>query len=381
MKGKIVNIFWGIILILVSGILLAQTLGYIDFEILSNQTWVLVFAIASAAFFLSYFLNGVRRWGWLFPAFIFAALALTMWMAIRDMEGSFIGVPILASIALPFYIGFALNRKRWGLLIPAFVLTVITLVALMADTVRGEWLGALVLFSIGLPFLVVYLVNRQRRWALIPAFILIVLAVITLIPIIAVGEWIGALVLYAIALPFLGIYLFDRSKRWALIPTAALAFIGTIPLLSAITSEDVTGAAIMFLFALPFFVVYFWSKNHWWALIPAGVFASIGLVVVLSILIPEPQNVYAGVFNGVLFLGWAVTFGILWLRRKSQPTDWAKYPAVGLLVAAILAFILGERFQDFLPATIMLVIGVMLLLVAFLRRKPVEEQPKPEDKI
>jgi hypothetical protein len=105
MKGKIINIFWGIVLILISGLLLAQTLGYIEFELFSTQAWILVFGVASAAFFLSYFLNGVRKWGWLFPAFIFAALALTIWMATNDMDGSFLGMPILASIALPFYVG------------------------------------------------------------------------------------------------------------------------------------------------------------------------------------------------------------------------------------------------------------------------------------
>jgi hypothetical protein len=380
MKGKIINIFWGIVLILVSGVLLAQALGYIDFETLTKQVWVLAFAVASAAFFLSYFLNGVRKWGWLFPAFICAALALTIWMATSDMVGSFLGVPILASVALPFYVGFAVDRKRWGLLIPAFIMTVLAIVTLIADSARGECIAALVQFSIGLPFLVVYLVNREKRWALIPGFIMCVLALITLLSSFAAGEWIGALVLYAIGLPFLVIYLTDRSKRWALIPAAILGIVGTIPLLAALTSGDLTGAAVMFLFALPFFVIYFWSKNNWWALIPAGIFASIGLVVVLSLLFPNQEDAFSGIFSGALLLGFAVTFGILWLRRKTQPTDWAKYPAAGLLAAAVLAAILGKRFQDFWPATIMLVIGVVLLLTTFIKKKPAADKPVSEDK-
>lgn len=380
MKEKIVNIFWGVVLIMVSGVLLAQALGYIDFDLLSNQVWVLIFAVASAAFFLSYFLNGVRKWGWLFPAFICAALALTTWMALSNMDGSFLGAPIMAAIALPFYVGFAMERQRWGLLIPAFVLTVLSFVTLIADSARGEWIGALVQFSIGLPFLVAYLLNSKRRWALIPAFILIVLAVITLLSGFAAGEWIGALVLYAIGLPFLVIYLADRSKRWALIPAVILAIVGTIPLLSALTGGDLTGAVVMFLFALPFFVIYFWSKNNWWALIPAGVFTSIGLVVVLSMLILNQDNALSGVFSGVLFLGFAVTFGILWLRRKTQPTDWAKYPAAGLLAAAVLALFLGTRFQEFWPAIIMLVIGVALLMTALGKKKPSADKPASDDK-
>lgn len=379
MKEKIVNIFWGVVLIIVSGVLLAQALGYIDFDLLSDQIWILIFAVASAAFFLSYFLNGVRKWGWLFPAFICAALALTIWMALSNMEGSFLGAPILAAIALPFYVGFAFDTKRWGLLIPAFVLTILSFVTLIADSARGEWIGALVQFSIGLPFLVAYLLNRKRRWALIPAFILIVLAVITLLSGSVAGEWIGALVLYAIGLPFLVIYLADRSKRWALIPAVILGILGTITLLTTLTSGDLTGAVVMFLFALPFFVVYFWSKDNWWALIPAGILASIGLVILVTLLLPNQEDSLAGVLNAVPYLGFGITFGVLWLRRKTQPTDWAKYPAVGLLAAAVLALILGNRFQDFWPAIILLAVGVILLL-STLKKKPAADKPASDDK-
>ena len=378
MKGKISNIFWGIVLILVSGALLAQALGYIDFEDLSDQVWTLVFAGASLLFFLSYFLNGVKNWGWLFPAFIFAGLALTIWLATNDFDGSYLGAPILAAIAIPFYVGFAVERKSWGLLIPAFVLTVISLITIIADTAPGEWIGAIVLLSIGLPFLVVFILDRNKRWALIPATILIVLSIVTLVSTFAAGEWIGALVLYAVGLIFLGIFLFDHSKRWALVPAAVLAVVGTIPLIAAFTGGDLTGTVVMFLFALPFFVIYFWSKNNWWALIPGGVFASIGLVVLLSMLLPKMDKIWEGFFGGIFFLGLTATFAVLWLRRKTQPTDWAKYPAAGLLAAAVLAFILGNRFDDFWPAAVLLVVGVMLLLTAF--RKRAENKPVPEEK-
>ncbi len=254
----------------------------------------MVFAGASLLFFLSYFLNGVKNWGWLFPAFIFAGLALTIWLATNDFEGSYLGAPILAAIAIPFYVGFAVERKSWGLLIPAFVLTVLSLITIIADTAPGEWIGAIVLLSVGLPFLVAYLLDRNKRWALIPATILIVLSIVTLVSTFAAGEWIGALVLYAIGLIFLGIFLFDHSKRWALIPAAVLAVVGTIPLIAAFTGGDLTGTVVMFLFALPFLVIYFWSKNNWWALIPGGVFASIGLVVLLSMLLPKMDKIWEG---------------------------------------------------------------------------------------
>jgi hypothetical protein len=376
MKNKVLNIFWGIVLILMGGLVLAERLDWIDFRLFSDNFWAVVFAIASAFFFLSYFLSGVQRWGWLFPAFIFAALAFTLWMAIADLDGSFLGAPILAAVALPFYVGFALDRSRWGLLIPAWVMTVLTVITLFADRAAGEWIGALFLFSVGLPFLIAYLRDRSRKWALIPAWIMIVLAAITLLANLVSGEWIGGLFMYAVALPFLVVYLRDRSKKWALIPAGVIAAVGTIPLLVAVFGDnDAVAVGVMLLFALPFFVTYFWSKANWWALIPAGVFASIAVIVLLTLFIPENQPLLQGLASGTFFLGLGLTFGVLWLRRATQPTDWAKYPAVGLLTAAVVAFVLGRNFESFW-AIGLIAVGIMLVVASLL---PKREQ-EPSDK-
>jgi peptidoglycan/LPS O-acetylase OafA/YrhL len=72
------SLFWGIALILLSAALLADRLGYIDFAKISDNAWVFITGGAAILFLLSYFLNGVKRWGWLFPAFGFAALSLTV---------------------------------------------------------------------------------------------------------------------------------------------------------------------------------------------------------------------------------------------------------------------------------------------------------------
>ena len=392
MKDKIVSIFWGIVLLAFAGVLLADALHVIELDLLSDQIWVVVFGVLSAFFFVTYLVNGLKHWGWLFPAFILAALAVTVEMALIGMDGAFLGTPILAGIALPFFVGWLLERKNWGLLFPALILTASALVTLFADTRNGAWVGGLVPVAVALPFFVTFLMDRTRRWALIPGFILLISGLITMVSNIVSGEWVGALVLYAIALPFLVVYLLDRKKRWALIPAIVLAVIGTIPLISAVTTGDVTAVIIMFLFAAPFFIVYFWSKYNWWALIPAGVFATIGVVVLLTMLFGNKGGALEGLYTALTFLGFAITFGFLWLRRKSQPTGWAKWPALGLLVAAGLALLLNERFQDFWPVIVLGVIGISLLVGAFSRKKaPVEkpavvdvpppaEPPAPEDK-
>ena len=365
------NLFWGITLILLSAALLADRLGYIDFARISTNAWVFIFGGAAVLFLLAYLLNGVKQWGWLFPTLICAALSLTIALATRALAGSFLGVPILVAIAMPFYAGFIVNRQSWGLLIPAWVLTVLAMITLLADQGNGELIGGLFLLVAALPFLIVYIMNRSRRWALIPTWALFVLGLISLLSTHANGNLVGALFLYAVALPFLAVYLMDRSRRWALIPAAVIALVGTFPLLAMLVGGDLMGAAVMFLFALPFFIVYFRGRDNWWALIPAGIFASICLVVVITMFVPANQAAWSGILNGILLLGFAVTFGLLWLRRKTQPTEWAKYPAVALLAASLLAFILGENFQNYW-AVVLLIVGVLMVVTSLLPKKPNE---------
>jgi hypothetical protein len=329
MKSTIIKIIWGIILISLGGLAIADQLGYVSYRLTTKQECEIVFAVISAAFFLTYFLSGVRNWGWLFPTLIFAALALTITGILNDDNSPIIAFPFLLSITIPFYVGFGLNRKQWGLLIPAWILTVIAVIPPLAERINPDLLGSLVLYSIAIPFLVGYLVNQRRKWALIIATI--------------------------------------------------FGFIGLFPLINTFIHGDIQGPVVMFLFTLTLLAIYSASKKNWWTLIPSGIFASIGLVALLDYLFP--YNAYIliggyqiGVYRGVLFLGWAVTFGILWLSRTSQPTDWAKYPAIGLLVTSMLAILMGKNFENFLPAVILLVIGVVLVFAQFFKRK-VTHQP------
>jgi len=249
MKRNISSIFWGLLFILGGAALLADRMGWINFQLISTNTWVYIFAALSLVFLLGYFLNGLRQWGWLFPALIFAALSLTIWMTDHGLTKSYVGTPILLSIAIPFYVGFAFNRKAWGLLIPAWVLTVLAFITLTADLVNGSLIGAVFLFAIAVPFLVVYLLNHSRWWALIPAWVLFILGTITLLSEHVDGNLIGALFLFAVALPFLLVYLTNRTRRWALIPAAATALVGTIALFASIIGGDWPGAAFMLLFS------------------------------------------------------------------------------------------------------------------------------------
>jgi hypothetical protein len=335
MKNKIIYIFWGIVLLATGGTLLG---GY-DFAHLSQQFKLGLFAVASAAFFVTYFVHGVRNWGWLFPALFCAGIAMIIGMELSGINNSMLEIGILfMSPAVPFYVGYAVNRTQWGLLIPANILAAFTVFATLIEHVNGQLLTALVIYAIGMPFLVIYLLNR--------------------------------------------------SRRWALITTLIVAVCGTMPLLDTVISIDnkVQGMVFLFLFALGFIAIAVWSKKNWWAIIPGGLFASLGLSSTVEILVPHKE--YASLSNAlswdvyiwVLFLGLAVTFGVLWLRRKTQPTDWAKYPAAGLLAIAVLSFIEGARFAELWPPTVMLVIGAMFLLAIFPRKNMTIHQQTPKVK-
>jgi hypothetical protein len=309
MKSTYVNILWGAALILGGSLFLAQNLGY--FDRLSPQFWMVAFAGASLLFFASYILSGIRHWGWLFPASLSAALALTIGLSEAGFSDAAIGAPILASVGLPFVVAFALNpRNHWWALIPAWVMAMLTLLVLATSRVSGEVIAALVLFGIALPFLVVYLTDRSRLWALIPAFI--------------------------------------------------LSAVGLIPLLVNYVDGQVMGALVLLMLALPFLVVFLWSQRNWWALIPAGVLGSIGLSLLLGS-IDTFGTYWDTLISAFMFLGWAATFGLLWMRRESQPTEWAKYPALIMLAVALVTMILGSGMQQYWPLAL-IALGALVLL-------------------
>jgi hypothetical protein len=304
-----------VILILVGGLFLAQNLGYM--EELPFNTWVIIFSVLSLLFFATYFVNGVREFGWLFPAFIFAGVAVTLGLINAGVESGAVGAPVLIGVAAPFVVVYFLNRREnWWALIPAWVLTMVALFVLISDRIPGELIGAFIMLAIGLPFLVVYLVNREHWWALIPAGVMLAIAAIILISSQASGQFVAPLIMFAIALPF--------------------------------------------------FVVYLRSGDNWWALIPAGVMASIGVTLLLSgFEVFNLENV--GVWNGLILLGIALTFGVLWLQRNRQPTGWAKYVAGIALLGSVLAFVLGSGMDLFWP--LLLIAGGVVILFFSLRRR------------
>ncbi len=219
MRTKYVNFVWGLLLIVGGGLFLADNLGYLNLDILSPLVWAGIFGAASLMFLALYLASGVQKWGLLFPVSVFAGIALTIYLAEATNANAAVGAPVLLSIAVPFAVAFGLDtRRHWWALIPAWVMTVLTLITLVVDRVSGELIGSLFMFAIALPFLAVYLYNRTRRWALIPAFAMSALAVIPLLANSVAGELIGAYVTMMIAVPFFIVYLWSPEELVGLDP-------------------------------------------------------------------------------------------------------------------------------------------------------------------
>jgi hypothetical protein len=198
-------------------------------------------------------------------------------------------------------------------------------------------------------------------------------------------EVIGPAIMFLFALCFSVIVAWSKKNQWAIIPAGIFATIGLgISQEILIPENEATGLILMFLFAATFTAFAILSKKNWWAIIPAGFFASIGLVSALDTLIPHEEYpriqgmLIWGFYTWVLFLGLAATFGVLWLLRKTLPTSWSIYPAVGFLAMAVLFIVEGERFSEYWLETTLLVFGVTLLLAVLTGKRPAAGQQVPK---
>ena len=260
------------------------------------------------------------------------------WQELNTRIGGPLMFLSLACLAATFYTGYAMNRKRWGLLVPANVLVAVMAGSPMLPYVNGQLFATLIIAATGVPFLVLYLL--------------------------------------------------DRSRRWAIVTAAIIAVLACLPLVNALMeshSVELGGLAFFALISLCFFSLLLFSRKNWWAIIPGGIMASLGVAVLVEILVPhqhQPSYIVQGKLLWdpliwVLFLCFAAPFAVLWLMRKTYPTGWAIYPAAGWLALAVLSFIEGPRFADFWLATMLLVTGIVLLAALIVRVRLVANPQTP----
>lgn len=162
--GKL-RIVYGALLILFGGLLLIET--SID---LSSWVWIGALTIAGLGVYAVYATDRSERW-LLVLSYTLLAIALMVSLITLDvLRDSFVATYVLTAIALPFLYIYLTDRTHWWAVIPAYILLAIgVMVGLIEGGIlEGNLVASYVLFSVAIPFFVIYARDRKQWWALIP---------------------------------------------------------------------------------------------------------------------------------------------------------------------------------------------------------------------
>lgn len=167
-----------------------------------------------------------------------------------------------------------------------------------------------------------------------------------------------ALLFGTIGVVFLAVFFSNRENWWALIPGFTLIGLGILAgEVLPPQYEDLGGAIFLGMIGVSFLTIYLTQREQWWAIIPGGVLVSLAAVVVAS-------NLFSGeAAGGILFIGIALTFLVLYFRPVSgERMDWALWPAgiTGVMGLFILAG--AVDIMRFVWPLILIAVGGWVLL-------------------
>ena len=206
-----------------------------------------------------------------------------------------------------------------------------------------------------------YFAGDLKRWGrLIPACLFAAAAVMIGLSQADLPDSIIAMPLFiGFAIPFAVAVIVDCQKNyWAVIPAAIFSLVALALLLDKRADAELLGGLVALAISAPFFFVYFTQERHWWAIIPAGILTSIGLTAIACAV--SPAFDHSNVKNTIFLLGFAATFGVVYLRRSIYQAEWAKYPAIVFGLAALLSLVDNTGIDG--GPLVLIALGVLLLL-------------------
>lgn len=162
-----------------------------------------------------------------------------------------------------------------------------------------------------------------------------------------------------VGLAFLAALIQNRTNWWAAIPGVTLLSIGALIGLSELGSGFARfgGSLVLGGIGLSFCLVYLVAPQNWWAIIPGGTMLSLAVVAGLDA--AHLRGIESG---GFLFLGLAVTFGLLGiLPAAGRKMNWPWIPAAVLLVLGVLISFSSAGFTNFVWPVILILVGVFFL--------------------
>ncbi len=201
-------------------------------------------------FVAAYLTDRSRNWWALIPGGVMFFLAMTTLVA-DSARGEWIGSLFFFMISFGFLVAYLNNRTRTWALLVAYILGVLGIAPLMAS--GGEtaaYYGPLFLFAIALPFFVVYFHSMDTWWAIIPAGVLTTISIIAALAIAGLirnqtqGGYANAILMFGLAITFSVIWL-RHVQPWAKIVTIVLAALAVASIFFATYSEILWPLAII----------------------------------------------------------------------------------------------------------------------------------------
>ena len=179
MRSKQMSLVWGVLLVVVGLLFLAQNLGLGG--LLWSGLWAFMFGDGGLAFLYVFATDYRERWWAVIPGFALLAIGGLIGMEILFPRlGDLIGGSFfLGMLGLSFLIVYVVHREHWWAVIPAGVLLTLSVVA-GVDQLDIRWIdsGAIFFFGLGATFVIVSVLPTPQgpmRWALIPAGVMVIL--------------------------------------------------------------------------------------------------------------------------------------------------------------------------------------------------------------
>jgi hypothetical protein len=230
---------FGLVLVVIGLALLASNLDVV--WIGSAILGLLLFGGLGLVFLVVY-RRGDQNWWAVIPAGAFLGLAgVTLFESIESFPGALSGAVFLWACALAFFVLFRKDPRFFWASIPAGILALLGLLALLSGThVGGALFGWLLFWGLGLVFAVVFLRRPARWWAVIPSGLFFSLGWLSLIETTRWGG--GSFQAFVFHLSFAATFGFLFLIRnevnkldWAKYPAIVLFVISLLCLLSALS--------------------------------------------------------------------------------------------------------------------------------------------------
>jgi hypothetical protein len=203
----------GGILLIVGGIMLLLQ-GFGIFTFVLGLLWMLLFAVAGAAF-LVVFLTNRDQWWALIPGCALFGLAATVFVeqVLPVDSGEWGGALFMGALSASFWLIYMTGRDRWWAIIPGGVLLTIAAVIVLSSILGGPGTGGVFLLGLGATFgLLAFLPTPQgqQKWALIPAVVLLAIGLLLMFAPIFKYVWPVALILVGL---YVILRVFGISRR------------------------------------------------------------------------------------------------------------------------------------------------------------------------